>query len=151
VALGAIAYGAWTGGALADRIDPHKLLAPAFALAAVQTALTLPLVRWLGELLRGSGVAGTLILAALAVFIPAALLSAITPIVVKMQLADTRRTGRIVGSLSGVGTLGAITATLLTGFVLLALLPTSAILLTLAALLAVVAGLLWYYLRTPAP
>jgi spermidine synthase len=151
VALGAIAYGAWTGGALADRIDPHKLLAPAFALAAVQTAVTLPLVRWLGELLRGSGVVGTLILAALAVFIPAALLSAITPIVVKMQLADTGRTGRVVGSLSGIGTLGAITATLATGFVLVAALRTSVILLTLAAVLAVVAGLLWYYLRSPAP
>lgn len=151
VSLGAIAYGAWAGGALADRIDPHRLLAPAFALAAVQTAVTLPLVRWLGELLRGSGVVGTLILAALAVFVPAALLSAITPIVVKMQLADTRRTGRIVGSLSSIGTLGGITATLVTGFVLVAALKTSVILLTLAALLAVVAGLLWSYLRPPVP
>src|SRR5688572_25315924 len=30
VALGAIAYGAWTGGWLADRIDPRRLLVPAF-------------------------------------------------------------------------------------------------------------------------
>ncbi len=147
VALGAIAYGAWSGGALADRVDPHRLLPPAFALAAGATALTLPVVRWLGEALRGSGVVGTLLLAGLAVFVPAALLSAISPIVVKLQLSDVKRTGRVVGSLSSIGTLGGITATLVTGFVLLAFLKTSVILLILAALLAVTAGLLWYYLR----
>ena len=38
VALAAIAYGAWTGGLLADRTDPRRLLAPAFVLAAVATA-----------------------------------------------------------------------------------------------------------------
>jgi len=146
VSLGAIAYGAWTGGVLADRLDPHKLLPPAFALAAVATAVTLPLVRWLGEILRGSGVFGTLVLAALAIFIPGALLSAITPIVVKLRLSDTGRTGRVVGRLSSIGTLGGITATLVTGFVLVAALPTSAILLGLAVLLFVVAVLLGYRL-----
>jgi hypothetical protein len=151
VSLGAIAYGAWTGGVLADRLKPHRLLAPVFALAAGLTAVTLPLVRWMGELLRGSGVFGTLVLAALAVFLPAALLSAITPVVVKLQLSDVQRTGRVVGSLSSIGTLGGITATLVTGFVLVAALPTSAILLTLAAVLAVVGGLLWFYLRAPQP
>ena len=147
VSLGAIAYGAWTGGALADRVDPHRLLPPAFALAAVATALTLPIVRWLGEPLRGTGVLGVLVLAGLAVFVPAALLSAITPIVVKLQLADMRHTGRVVGRLSSIGTLGGITATLVTGFVLVAALPTSGILLGLAAALFVLAGFLWRRLR----
>lgn len=136
VSLAAIAYGAWMGGQFADRTRPGRLVAPAFLLAAAATALTLPVVRWAGELLRGSASAGILTLAALAVFIPAALLSAITPIVVKLQLADVRHTGRVVGKLSGIGTLGGITATLGTGFVLVAALPTSAILLGLAGLLA---------------
>jgi len=147
VALGAIAYGAWTGGFLADRIDPRRLLPPAFALAAVATGLTLPLVRWAGEALRGAGTGGILVLAALAVFVPAVLLSAVAPIVVKLQLADVNHTGRVVGALSSIGTLGGITATLVTGFVLVAALRTSAILLSLAAALAVAAGLLWYHLR----
>src|SRR5262245_51162773 len=77
-ALAAIAYGAWTGGWLADRIDPRRLLAPALLLAAGATALTLPLVRWAGELLRGAAVAGVLLLAGLAIFVPAALLAAVT-------------------------------------------------------------------------
>ncbi len=147
VSLGAIAYGAWTGGFLADRIDPRRLLAPAFALAAVATGLTLPLVRWAGEALRGAGTGGILVLAALAVFVPAVLLSAVAPIVVKLQLADVGHTGRVVGMLSSIGTLGGITATLVTGFVLVAALPTSAILLSLAGALAVAAALLWHWLR----
>ena len=41
--------GAWTGGRVADRRDPRRLLAPALVLAGVATALTLPVVRWAGE------------------------------------------------------------------------------------------------------
>jgi len=136
IALAAIAYGTWTGGWFADRLDPRRLLAPAFLIAAAATAVTLPVVRWAGELLRGSAAGGVLLLAALAVFTPAAFLAAITPLVVKLQLAHLRETGRVVGRLSSIGTLGAITATLATGFVLVAALPTSAILLGLAVVLA---------------
>jgi spermidine synthase len=147
VSLGAIAYGAWTGGWLADRADPRRLLPPAFLAAAAATAVTLPVVRWAGELLRGSATGGILTLAALAVFVPAALLSAIAPIVVKLQLSDVDHTGRVVGKLSSIGTLGGITATFVTGFILVAALPTSAILFTLASLLAVSGFALYGYLR----
>src|SRR3954464_14856058 len=61
VSLAAIAYGTWLGGRLADKFDPRALLAPAFLLAAVGTAVTLPLVRYGGEVLRG-GAAGAVLL-----------------------------------------------------------------------------------------
>lgn len=148
IALAAIAYGAWTGGWLADRTDPRRLIGPTFLLAAAATAVTLPLVRWAGEYLRGTDGSGVLLLTALAVFTPAALLAAITPLVVKLQLADVRETGRVVGRLSSIGTLGGITATLGTGFVLVAALPTSAILLSLAVALALAgSGLVAYLWR----
>jgi spermidine synthase len=148
IALAAIAYGAWTGGWLADRTDPRRLIGPTFLAAAAATAVTLPLVRWAGEYLRGTAGSGVLLLTALAVFTPAALLAAITPLVVKLQLGDVRRTGRVVGRLSSIGTLGGITATLVTGFILVAALPTSAILLCLAAVLALAgAGLVAYLWR----
>jgi len=146
VALAAIAYGAWTGGWLADRVDPRRLLAPALVLAAAATAVTLPIVRWAGELLRGGAVGAILLLTALAIFVPSALLAAITPLVVKLQLSDVNHTGRVVGKLSSIGTLGAITATLGTGFILVAALPTSAILLALAGLLAAAGLALGVYL-----
>src|SRR6185503_19755127 len=88
VALAAIAYGAWTGGWLADRLDPQRLLAPALLLAAAATAVTLPIVRYAGALLRGTDPASVLLLAVLALFVPGALLAAVTPLVVKLQLAD---------------------------------------------------------------
>ncbi|HET8681200.1 MAG TPA: fused MFS/spermidine synthase, partial [Micromonosporaceae bacterium] len=68
VALAAIAYGAWLGGWLADRYPPRRLLAPALVLAAVTTAVTLPVVRYAGEILRGSAAAGVLLLTALGTF-----------------------------------------------------------------------------------
>jgi spermidine synthase len=148
IALAAIAYGTWVGGRLADRYDPRVLLAPALILGAIGTAVTLPLVRWGGELLRGGAAPAVLLLAAMAVFLPAFLLSAISPLVIKLQLGDLRRTGQVVGRLSSIGTLGAITATLGTGFIFVAAMPSSWILITLAALLAVAGfGLGWWLRR----
>src|SRR5215213_7846412 len=99
--------------------------------------VTLRLVRWGGEVLRGGAAPAVLLLAAMAVFLPAFLLAGITPLVVKLQLGDLRKTGQVVGRLSSFGTLGAITATLGTGFIFVAALPSSAIILTLAGVLAV--------------
>ncbi|MFI5488110.1 fused MFS/spermidine synthase [Micromonospora echinaurantiaca] len=157
IALAAIAYGAWSGGWLADRRDPRTLLAPALVLAGIATAVTLPVVRYAGEVLRGGAATAILLLVALAVFVPAALLAAVTPLVVKLQLADLRRTGQVVGRLSGIGTLGGITATLGTGFVLVAALPSTVILFTLAAALGITGLALGVWLRrrdraaTPGP
>ncbi|MCM4081959.1 fused MFS/spermidine synthase [Paractinoplanes hotanensis] len=147
ISLAAIAYGTWLGGRLADRYDPRVLLAPAFLLGAIGTAVTLPLVRFGGEVLRGGAAPAVLLLAALAVFLPAFILSAITPLVVKLQLSDLNRTGSVVGRLSSIGTLGAITATLATGFIFVAAVPSSWIIISLAVLLAVAGGLLGWWLR----
>ena len=147
LALAAIAYGAWTGGWLADKREPRRLLPPILVLAGVATALTLPIVRYAGEVLRGDAVGAILLLTALTVFVPAALLSAVTPLVVKLQLGDLARTGQVVGKLSSVGTLGAVTATLVTGFVLVAALPSSVIMLGLAGVLGGVGLALAAYLR----
>jgi spermidine synthase len=81
------------------------------------------------------GVSVVLLIAMVAVFPPAALLSAVTPMVIKLQLTHLGQTGTVVGRLSGIGTLGAITATFLTGFVLLAAFPTSVILLATGCLM----------------
>jgi spermidine synthase len=147
ISLAAIAYGAWLGGRLADKFDPRMLLAPALVLGAIGTAVTLPLVRWGGELLRGGAAPAVLLLAVLAVFLPAFVLSAIPPMVVKLQLSSLREAGTVVGRLSSIGTLGAITATLGTGFVFVAAMPSSAIVLSLAALLALGGLVLGWWLR----
>src|SRR4029453_2501889 len=130
---------------------PRALLPPALILGAIGTAVTLPLVRWGGEVLRGGSAPAVLMLAALAVFLPAFLLSTITPMTVKLQLGDLRRTGEVVGRLSSFGALGAITATLGTGFIFVAAMPSSWIILTLAGLLAVAGIALGWFLRRTSP
>ncbi|SFO91297.1 hypothetical protein SAMN05660464_1512 [Geodermatophilus dictyosporus] len=138
-ALAAIAIGAWAGGAAADRTDPRRLIAPLMVAGGALVVAVLPLVRFTGSLLTGTDAGGVLLLAAVAVVVPAALLSAVPPMVVKLQLATLDETGAVVGKLSGIGTLGGIAATFVTGFLLIAVFPSSGILVG-TGLVTVVAG-----------
>jgi spermidine synthase len=139
-ALLAIALGAWTGGLVADRTDPRRLIAPLMVAGGALVVAVLPLVRFTGSLLSGPDAGAVLLLAGVAVVVPAALLSAVPPMVVKLQLASLDETGSVVGRLSGIGTLGGIAATFVTGFLLIAILPSSVILVGTGGV-TVVAGL----------
>jgi spermidine synthase len=138
-ALAAIALGAWSGGAAADRTDPRRLIAPLIVAGGALVVAVLPLVRFAGSWLTGADAGSVLLLAAVAVVVPAALLSAVPPMVVKLQLASLAETGAVVGRLSGIGTLGGIAATFVTGFLLIAVFPTSGILVG-AGVVTVLAG-----------
>jgi len=146
-ALGAIAMGAWLGGRAADKTPPQKLIGPAVLVAGVLVLFVGPAVRLTGEQVRGGNATSVLLMAAVAIFAPAALLSAVTPMVVKLQLATLAETGRTVGRLSGFGTLGALVATFATGFLLVAKMSTTTILLTLGGSLVVIGMLLTIRLR----
>ncbi|HEX2074055.1 MAG TPA: fused MFS/spermidine synthase [Geodermatophilus sp.] len=139
-ALAAIAVGAWSGGATADRTDPRRLIAPLMVAGGALVVAVLPLVRFAGSYFTGADAGSVLLLAAVAVVVPAALLSAVPPMVVKLQLASLAETGSVVGRLSGIGTLGGIAATFVTGFLLIALFPTSGILVG-TGLVTVLAGI----------
>lgn len=138
VALAGIAAGAALGGRAADARDPRRFVGPLLVLGGVTLMLTRPLVVVLGPELAGGAEAATLILVALAAGPPAALLSAVPPAVVRLRLRSLEETGRVVGRLSAVSTLGALAGSVLTGFVLLALFPVSGILLATGGLLVVV-------------
>jgi SAM-dependent methyltransferase len=122
--LAGIAAGAWAGGKLADRISPRRLLGPTIALGGVLALFTVPAVRALGDQATEGGRGTTLFLAFTGFFLPALVLSAVTPMVVKLQLHDLHRTGGVVGRLSGISTFGALVGTFVTGFVLVASTPT---------------------------
>jgi MFS family permease len=122
VCLAGIAAGAWLGGRAADRGEPRALLGPLLVAGGLLAAATLPLVRLLGD--AGGGT----VLVGLLSFLPAAAaLSAVTPVVVKLQLRDTAETGSVVGQLSALSTAGALFGTFTTGFVLVAALPNAPI------------------------
>lgn len=135
VVLGGIALGSLLGGRLADRVDPRLTIGPLLLAGGVLAALTLPTVRLLGPRAPGGDPGFAVLLAMLAFFAPAAALSAVTPNVIKLQLSSLAEAGGVVGRLSALGTLGAIVGTFATGFLLVATLPTSLIVVAVAGLL----------------
>ncbi|MFJ8466666.1 fused MFS/spermidine synthase [Streptomyces swartbergensis] len=143
IALTAIAAGSWMGGHFADQVDPRRLLGPSLGVSGAVVALTPAVLRgtaeWAPALL--------LLIASLTILVPGALLSAVTPIVTKLRLTSLAETGTVVGRLSGVGTVGAIAGTVLTGFVLVSRLPVSGILIGLGTLLVVGSALVEWRTR----
>ncbi|MCA1781501.1 MAG: fused MFS/spermidine synthase [Dermatophilaceae bacterium] len=136
LALAAIAFGSWVGGIWADRVDPRKVLAPLLAISAAAVAATPFLVR--GSAVVADG-AFLLLAAAATIMVPGALLSAVTPMVTKLMLTSLGLTGTIVGRLSGIGTVGAIAGTVVTGFVLISRVPITWIMVGLGIALLVAA------------
>ena len=137
VILGGIALGSWLGGKAADARDPRGLLAPLLITGGGLAFASIPLIDGLGVALRGAGPLTTTTLTVLAFFAPAAVLSAVTPAVIKIQLASLEETGRVVGRLSALSTTGAIVGTFLTGFLRVAAFPTRPVIRVTAAALIV--------------
>jgi spermidine synthase len=135
VVLAGIALGTWLGGRAADHREPRRMLAPLLVAGGALAALTVPIIDVLAAGLSGSGPLTTTTLTVIAVLVPAAVLSAITPVVIKLQLSSLEHTGRVVGRLSAISTIGGIGGTFLTGFVLIAYFPTRATIRVLALLL----------------
>jgi hypothetical protein len=141
--LAGISLGTWVGGWAADRVDPRRLLGPLLVVGGGLALLSVPVVRGLGAAGEGSGVG----LSLMGFFAPAAVLSAVSPTVVKLQLRDLATTGRVVGRLSALGTAGAIIGTYLAGFVLVEAAPTSTSILAVGGVLMAAGVVLWVRLR----
>lgn len=136
--LAGIALGAWLGGRAADALGPERLLGPSFVLGGAAAIAAVPIVSALGEAELGEGFLAIVALATVGFVLPAAILSAVGPMIVRATLTDVETSGSIVGRLSAIGTTGAITGTFLTGFVLLGLIPTRGLIVAVGGLLVVV-------------
>ncbi len=136
--LAGIALGAWVGGRAADTFGPERLLGPSFVLGGVAAIAAVPIVGSLGGADLGDGFVAIVTLATVGFVAPAAILSAVAPMLVRATLTDLATSGTIVGRLSAIGTVGAITGTFLTGFVLLGLVPTRLLIVTVGGLLVLV-------------
>jgi hypothetical protein len=137
--LAGIAAGSWVGGKLADRIDPRRMIGPTTALGGMLALFTVPIVRALGNDTSGDGSRlTTVVLTVAGFFLPAFVLSAVHPMVVKLQLRDLERTGGTVGRLSGIATFGALVGTFVTGFLLVATTPTRTVIYAVGGVLIAV-------------
>ena len=145
--LAGIALGAWIGGKAADVVGPLRLLGPAFILGGFSAIAAVPVVAVLGDVGLGDGFVGIVVLATTGFVVPAAILSSMAPMLVRGTFTDLATSGSIVGRLSAVGTVGAITGTFLTGFVLLGLFPTRVLIVSIGVGLAMIGVVLSLWLR----
>jgi hypothetical protein len=151
VVLAGIATGTWLGGWLADRIDPRRLLPGALVLGGAAAIAAVPIIRALGPSSRPPSPPSIVFLATLGFFVPSALLSAVTPLAVKIQLHALDHTGRVVGRLSALGTAGSLVGVFATGFVLVAEFPTTPTVIVLGALLVALGAGMWSHLGRRLP
>ena len=122
VILAGIAAGSWLGGRLADRQDPRRLLGPMLARRR-PALLSIPIVDYLGANMRGARPDTVVVLAL------AGSSARRGPVggharSWSRSSCTTSNHGAVVGRLSAVGTAGALVGTFVTGFVLVAAMPT---------------------------
>jgi spermidine synthase len=141
VILAGIALGAWLGGRAADRLGPERLIGPTFAAGGLAAIASVPIVDAVGSLALGGEFGGIVVLAAAGFVLPATILSAVGPMIVRASITDLGTSGALVGRLSAIATAGAISGTFLTGFVLLGLVPTRPLIAGVGALLVGVGAL----------
>src|SRR5690606_17201898 len=118
--LAGIALGTWLGGVAADRVDPRRLVPACLVVGGALAIATVPIVRTTGDPTSRPDAGSIVVLATLAFFAPSAVLSAVSPMVVKLQLATVAEAGRVVGTFSALGTAGSLVGVFATGFVLVA-------------------------------
>ena len=144
--LAGIATGAAVGGVLADRYDPRSLIGPALIVGGALSWLSVPIVFGLGPHVD-NGPAAIVILTGAAFFLPVAALSAVSPMVAKLRLDRLSETGTVVGGLSAAGTFGALAGTFITGFVLVAAIPSRTIVIVVGAVLVAAGIVTTFWLR----
>ncbi len=137
IILAGIALGAWAGGRLSDRVPPVRLLGPTFVLGGLAAIASVPIVAVLGPVLAGTGGDGGLVLSLVAFTLPAAILAAVAPMLVRATITDVASSGSLVGRLSAIGTVGALVGTFATGFVLLGVVPVRTLIVGTGVLLLV--------------
>ena len=138
IVLAGIAAGNYVGGRLADRFPPKETLSAIFLVASANCLLIPLLNNRVGglEALRGLDWPTRIALHVFLVFfVPSSLLGMISPPAARMAIVLGERLGRTIGSVYSWGAIGSIIGTFLTGYVLIAEMGTTAVLLAVSAVL----------------
>ncbi|MBI4219145.1 MAG: fused MFS/spermidine synthase [Chloroflexi bacterium] len=147
IVLAGISLGNFLGGQAADRLASRTLLGIVLGAAAVTSVIVLPLARvvpdWLADLPL---IPRIVLMTTILFFVPSTILAMVSPIVIKLQLSDLSKTGKVVGRLYAVSTFGAIFGVFITGFVLIQTLGSRSTIALVAiglTVMALVFGRLW--------
>ncbi len=152
VILAGIALGNYLGGKVADKHPSPLILAGIFFVGGLVTIAILPATKvvtsgdWFGNLpvmwnftLKTSFI----------FFLPAIILSMVSPMVIKLTLSDLGQTGGIVGTIYACSTAGAILGTFMTGFYFILWFGTGMIVWLVAAVLILTGTIAWFSWRVP--
>jgi spermidine synthase len=150
VVLAGIAVGNYAGGVVADRVGSRRTLGLLLAAGGLASLAVLPLTTT--DLLGLTPTAlpvvvRIVLLTGLLFFVPSALLGMVSPVVVKLTLADLGRAGRVVGRIYAWSALGSIAGTFLTGFALIPWLGTKPVIYGVGLILIALAGLTGEFFR----
>ena len=119
IILAGIALGNYIGGKIADRYASPGVLMMIFFTGAVMTFLILPATNFFAsaEWFYNLPLMLNFVLKTACIFfIPAIILSMVSPTVIKLTLADLGKTGGVVGTIYACSTAGSILGTFMTGF-----------------------------------
>ncbi|WZO99222.1 fused MFS/spermidine synthase [Isosphaeraceae bacterium EP7] len=145
VMLGGICLGNVLGGRLADRVEPSSAVGPIYAISAALTVLCLWVnlaVAWVPDF-ESLPLFRTIVVVVADFLIPTTVLGMIGPLVAKMAVEQSRKTGSAVGNVYFLGAVGSIVGTFIAGFYLIYLATTTTIVMLVAAGLSILAiGLL---------
>jgi len=136
--LAGISAGNWYGGRIADRAASGRTLRRLLWLGCAAMLSALGVAKLLGEgtLIRPLGLYPRIALTSFLICFPSAfVLSLTTPVAIKLLLPDVRKTGRVVGLVYALGTLGSLVGNFATGFGFMAYYGITAIVLGTAGML----------------
>src|SRR5262245_18367249 len=136
VVLAGISGGNFFGGYVADRHASSRALGVIFVLGSLASAGILVVTHAIeGASLGLSFLPRIVVSITLIFFLPSFVLGMVSPMVVKLALADLERGGHTVGTIYAASTVGSIVGTFLTGFWLISWLGTRTIVWLVAAIL----------------
>jgi len=152
IILASLSLGYWFGGKMADKNPSYKQLAWIILIAAFFIGLTITGKDSLLNLLsrQFTGIRIQAVVSTIFLFAPASVfLGMVTPYAVRLKIKDVQSSGRTVGNLYAISTIGSIIGTFLAGFVLIPFLGTNNILLLIAFLLIITAFIIFLVKRSP--
>ncbi len=152
IILTGIALGNYLGGKIADRNASFLVLVALFFAGGLATIAILPVTKIIAPASWFSNLPLMLnfvLKISCIFFLPAIILSMVSPVAIKLTLADLGQTGGIVGTIYAVSTAGAILGTFMTGFLFVLWFGTRVTIWLVAAVLILTGIIAWFSWRIP--
>lgn len=138
IVLAGMSVGNYLGGVVADRHASRRTLGVIFVAGSVACLLILVITDLvIGQTFRLSLLPRIVVYTTAIFLLPSLVLGMVSPLVVKLALADLQRTGNTVGTIYAFSTAGSIVGTFLTGFWLISWLGTRSIVWIVAGVLLI--------------